>query len=179
MIQCSREAELETTLRDDLGYLAQCIRWERTRLRSNLTALFYDRFAFQYVVYDPFVRISLIGRLRRAQFYSFYAIYLKTLFPPTALFDPLMGYLLYGATIGLSQFYQALAMAIFGLWLFGTKAVKLLPHLKEHPEDIMYLPAEILFGYAHGLLEAYAIATLTSVSSYLWTDAGPLNYRAR
>ncbi|KAI9706379.1 MAG: hypothetical protein M1836_003384 [Candelina mexicana] len=145
-IQCSREAELETTLRDDLGYLAQCIRWERTRLRSNLTALFYDRFAL------------------RAQCYSLYAVYLKTLFPPTAISDPLMGYLLYCATNRLSHPWQTITMILFVLWLLGTKAIKILPHLKEHPKDIFYLPAEILFGYAHGLLEAYAIATLTSVA---------------
>jgi hypothetical protein len=45
-----------------------------------------------------------------------------------------------------------------------TKVVKLMGLFKRNPSDVMFLPVSILFGYFHGLIKLYALATLNMVS---------------
>ncbi len=35
----------------------------------------------------------------------------------------------------------------YAVWLTATRTLKLLPHLWYRPQDIIYIPAWILFGY--------------------------------
>lgn len=51
-----------------------------------------------------------------------------------------------------------------------TKVVKLVGLFKRNPSDLMFLPVSILFGYFHGLIKLYALATLRIVS-FLLADA--------
>ena len=51
-------------------------------------------------------------------------------------------------------------LILFAVWLLFTKTVKLIPYLREHPKDLMMLPAQIAFGYAHGLIKLYTLFTL-------------------
>jgi len=87
-----------------------------------------------------------------------YALHMATFNPPALITDSSLVYLLYKAT----QSYQCIfALA---LWMIFTKTVKLLPHFFLYPQDIIYLPVSILFGYFHGAIKLYALCTLDDVS---------------
>lgn len=58
-----------------------------------------------------------------------------------------------------------------------TKVVKLVGLFKRDPSDIMYLPVSIVFGYFHGLIKLYALATLKMVSHFLPPPSLPPNIR--
>lgn len=61
-------------------------------------------------------------------------------------------------------------MIAFGIWLLFTKTVKLIPHFIRHPTDIRFLPASIIFGYIHGVINLYALLTLHIVSDFLFVN---------
>jgi len=46
------------------------------------------------------------------------------------------------------------------VWLMATRTAKLLPHLWNRPQDIVYVPAFILFGYYFAVMKVYALLTL-------------------
>jgi len=46
------------------------------------------------------------------------------------------------------------------VWLFATRTAKLLPHLWHRPQDVIYVPAFILFGYYFAIMKLYALFTL-------------------
>ncbi|KAF5332059.1 hypothetical protein D9758_016256 [Tetrapyrgos nigripes] len=46
------------------------------------------------------------------------------------------------------------------VWLTATRTAKLLPHLWYRPQDIIYVPAFILFGYYFAIMKLYALCTL-------------------
>jgi hypothetical protein len=48
----------------------------------------------------------------------------------------------------------------FGLWIFSTKIVKLIPHFWRHPTDVRFIPLLIAFSYAHGFLDICALCTM-------------------
>lgn len=49
------------------------------------------------------------------------------------------------------------------VWLFATRTFKLLPHLWKRPQDIIHVPAFILFGYYFAIMKLYALFTLHEV----------------
>lgn len=49
------------------------------------------------------------------------------------------------------------------VWLSATRTAKLLPHLWHRPQDIIYVPAFILFGYYFAIMKIYALLTLHEV----------------
>ena len=49
------------------------------------------------------------------------------------------------------------------VWLAATRTAKLLPHLWTRPQDIVYVPAFILFGYYFAIMKIYALLTLHEV----------------
>lgn len=49
------------------------------------------------------------------------------------------------------------------VWLGATRTAKLLPHLWNRPQDIIYVPAFILFGYYFAIMKLYALLTLHEV----------------
>jgi len=49
------------------------------------------------------------------------------------------------------------------VWLVATRTAKLLPHLWRRPQDIIYVPAFILFGYYFAIMKIYALFTLHEV----------------
>lgn len=54
-------------------------------------------------------------------------------------------------------------MCSYLVWLFATRTAKLLPHLWERPQDIIHVPAFILFGYYFAIMKVYALCTLHEV----------------
>ena len=49
------------------------------------------------------------------------------------------------------------------VWLTATRTAKLLPHLWKRPQDVIYVPAFILFGYYFAIMKLYALCTLHEV----------------
>ena len=49
------------------------------------------------------------------------------------------------------------------VWLSATRTAKLLPHLWHRPQDIVHVPAFILFGYYFAIMKLYALFTLHEV----------------
>ena len=45
----------------------------------------------------------------------------------------------------------------------ATRTAKLLPHLWYRPQDIIHIPAFILFGYYFAIMKVYALLTLHEV----------------
>jgi hypothetical protein len=54
-------------------------------------------------------------------------------------------------------------LASYLVWLFATRTAKLLPHLWNRPQDIIYVPAFIIFGYYFAIMKIYALFTLHEV----------------
>jgi hypothetical protein len=85
--------------------------------------------------------------------------------PFTLLVGPcLVSYLIYKSTIpvkdgGYHLPWWNIVISYF-VWLMATRTAKLLPHLWNRPQDIIYVPAFIAFGYYFAIMKLYALCTL-------------------
>jgi len=115
------------------------------------------------------------------------ALQVDKLFNPlTLLVGPcLVSYLIYKSTIPVTQggyhlpwwyvpcslfltfphcsFVSRNILGSYMVWLSATRTAKLLPHLWYRPQDIIYVPAFILFGYYFAIMKIYALFTLHEV----------------
>lgn len=55
-------------------------------------------------------------------------------------------------------------MAAMAFWIFLVKFLKHLRHFLRYPADVIFLPAIVIFGYAHCFIKLYAMTTLHVVS---------------
>lgn len=76
--------------------------------------------------------------------------------------DPLLFFLLHRATAdrALAHFWGLWAL---GIWMLFTKLLKLVPHFCEYPQDLLFIPVTIVFGYVYGVIKLYALFTLSEV----------------
>ena len=58
------------------------------------------------------------------------------------------------------------------VWLTATRTAKLLPHLWSRPQDIIHVPAFILFGYYFAVMKLYALFTLHEVRNLSFLSSG-------
>lgn len=145
-IQYNRECEIETTLENNMKFLYQCSRWARSNWRSNYTSLVTE------------------GYVIRQQPWCTYALHIATFTSLSVLFDPLILILTFRAFRDLpnnGQFYCLYAQLAFMFW---TKVIKLVGLFVREPTDIAFLPLSILFGYFHGFIKLWALATLRMTS---------------
>jgi hypothetical protein len=146
-IQYEKECEIETTLENGRKFLYQCSRWARSNWRSNWTSLVVERHVW------------------KQQWWCTYALHFATFTSLAFVMDPLIiacGWWATGDWDAESRKYALWAQLIF---VFGfTKVVKLMGLFKRNPSDVMFLPVSILFGYFHGLIKLYALATLNMTS---------------
>ena len=78
--------------------------------------------------------------------------------------DPLILLSLWWGTSGWDVETRRNALIAELVWIFAfTKVVKLVGLWRKHPEDIIYWPVSIVFGYFHGLIKIYALITLNMV----------------
>lgn len=102
--------------------------------------------------------------MSRDQPWSTYALHLSSFNPPAFVMDSTLAYLLYQGLEAVQPNWAGLSpsrgLTIFGIWLLFTKSVKLWPYFYEHPGDLTMLPAQIVFGYLHGLIKLYTLVTL-------------------
>ncbi|KAK4703960.1 hypothetical protein P7C70_g2256, partial [Phenoliferia sp. Uapishka_3] len=148
--QCCEGAQLQSTMKPDWRFLKQVLRWTRNTWRSDLRSIFIERHVWYR---HPFTAFTMID---------------KFLNPFTLLAGPCLvfylcikslrenkdgGYNLPAWNIILSWF----------TWLTITRTAKLAPHLWKRPQDVVYVPAWVAFGYFFAAMKLYALFTLHEV----------------
>jgi hypothetical protein len=145
-IQCCREAELLSTMKPNWRFLLQVLRWTRNTWRSDLRSLFMERYVWTC---HPYCAYTMVDKLFN---------------PLTLLVGPaLVGYLAVQSAKGDYHLPVWNIIISYLFWLFCTRTVKLLPHLWERPQDVIHVPAFILFGYYFAIMKLYALFTLHEV----------------
>ncbi|KAJ7450777.1 hypothetical protein FB451DRAFT_1526626 [Mycena latifolia] len=122
-------------------WLQQCIRWSRTTIRSNTTSLSERRVWHTY----PYTTVM---------------VYIPALFNYALLIDPALLWLGWHA----SGENRTVACCLLGFWMLVTKIVKIIPNIRDHPEDIMRLPSQLAFAYFHSFIKLYSAITFWSLS---------------
>jgi hypothetical protein len=51
------------------------------------------------------------------------------------------------------------ALSIVGLWICG-RGIKIIPHLRRHPKDILLLPVYVVINFLLALVKLYALVTI-------------------
>ncbi|TKA82501.1 hypothetical protein B0A55_01247 [Friedmanniomyces simplex] len=139
-IQSDPNAVLETTLEDNSKYIAQCMRWARGHWRGNFTVMKQESYwcSSRY-------------------WWGLYVIYIGQFQTPAALIDGFLFGLLAGAIH--NSDHASTAYICLAAWIFFTKIVKLIPHFRRYPQDMMFIPVSIAFSYLHGIINVYALMT--------------------
>ncbi|KAJ3983770.1 glycosyltransferase family 2 protein [Lentinula detonsa] len=146
-VQCCKETELLSTMKPNWRFLKQVLRWTRNTWRSDMRSLFTERYIWTA---HPYVAYTMVDKLFN---------------PFTLLAGPcLVAYLVYKSTISTDNGGYHLPwwniLASYLVWLLATRTAKLLPHLWYRPQDIVYVPAFIVFGYYFAIMKLYALCTL-------------------
>ncbi|HYY70842.1 MAG TPA: hypothetical protein VE595_00395, partial [Nitrososphaeraceae archaeon] len=55
--------------------------------------------------------------------------------------------------------HHILAVSILLLWIIG-RGIKILPHLKRHPKDIILLPVYVIINFMIAIIKLYALVTI-------------------
>jgi len=114
-------------------FWSQRLRWSRNSHNSDLISL-WDGWAWKH----PFLAFHIIDR--------FISIF-------TLFFGPIF----FGIALYLNHY--VLAVSILLLWMIG-RGIKILPHLKRHPKDIILLPAYIIINFMIAIIKLYALVTI-------------------
>ncbi|KAE9400315.1 hypothetical protein BT96DRAFT_965400 [Gymnopus androsaceus JB14] len=146
-VQCCKEAELLSTMKPNWRFLKQVLRWTRNTWRSDIRSLFTERYIWTA---HPYVAYTMVDKLFN---------------PFTLLAGPcLVGYVVYKSTIPTEHGGYHLpwwnVLCSYLAWLLATRTAKLLPHLWYRPQDIIHVPAFIIFGYYFAIMKLYALFTL-------------------
>ncbi|KLU82315.1 hypothetical protein MAPG_01388, partial [Magnaporthiopsis poae ATCC 64411] len=134
--QSGPQATMETRLGVEGGwtkFMQQNVRWARSAPRSNSTML---RSAAVY----------------KTQPLSVYAVWIARIFNFTLYHDAALVWLAHAS--GVVSPWHMLAL------ILATKMLKPLPHFLRHPEDLVYVPAMILFAWFHSFIKTWAVITI-------------------
>ncbi|KAI8582411.1 hypothetical protein K450DRAFT_227046 [Umbelopsis ramanniana AG] len=149
-IQVTPEAELSSTFKDNWRFLKQVLRWTRNTWRSDFRSLFIERHIWRRYPYVAFTMVDklfnpftlLVGPILVIVFSTQQARNAGDTNPP-----------LPGWNIAISYI----------VWLLLTRAIKLLPHFFKRPQDIIWVPAWLVFNYYFAVMKIYALFTLHEV----------------
>jgi len=114
-------------------FWSQRLRWSRNSHNSDLISL-WDGWAWKH----PFLAFHIIDR--------FISIF-------TLFFGPIF----FGISLYLNHY--VLAVSILLLWMIG-RGIKILPHLKRHPKDIILLPVYVVINFMIAIIKLYALVTI-------------------
>lgn len=117
------------------SFLKQRLRWTRNSLRADLRALM-EGWPFRH----PALAFFQIDKVLRSL-----AIILSPIY----------------FIISLSTGLYLAALVIF-IWWFGSRLIKLMPHLLLRPADIVLLPVFVLFTFASAVINIFALFTLNT-----------------
>ena len=111
----------------------QRIRWSRNSHNSDIISL-WDGWAWK----NPYLAFYMIDRF----------ITIFTLF-----FGPIF----FAISLYLNDWLVALS--IVGLWICG-RGIKIIPHLRRHPKDILLLPVYVVINFLLAFVKLYALVTI-------------------
>ncbi|MGD1835925.1 MAG: glycosyltransferase [Nitrososphaeraceae archaeon] len=114
-------------------FWSQRLRWSRNSHNSDLISL-WNGWAWKH----PFLAFHMIDRF----------ITIFTLF-----FGPIF------FTIAMYLNHHFLAFSILMLWMVG-RGIKILPHLRRYPKDIMLLPIYVIINFMVAIIKLYALVTI-------------------
>ncbi|KAF2036183.1 hypothetical protein EK21DRAFT_37116, partial [Setomelanomma holmii] len=122
----------DSTMMTELGewpkFNEQVLRWTRTTWRQNPRQLMH-KMAWTRHPYTMFTLVVWFLRMSIIQ--------------ETAMF-----WLLYKSLAETSRLgYFRPATLFLMIWIIALKAIKILPHFKKHPQDFIYFPGYLVFGY--------------------------------
>ncbi|KAF9080229.1 hypothetical protein BGX23_002477 [Mortierella sp. AD031] len=142
-IQVCKEAELLSTFKNNWRFVKQVLRWTRNTWRSDFRSLFTERKIWSR---HPYVAFTMIDKI----------------FNPITLLSGPISVIVMAAK---GEFHLPLWDIIISyiVWLMLTRIVKLLPHLFKRPQDIIWVPAFLIFGYYFAIMKIYALFTLHEV----------------
>ncbi|KAG0258550.1 hypothetical protein BG011_003217 [Mortierella polycephala] len=142
-VQICKEAELLSTFKDNWRFLKQVLRWTRNTWRSDFRSLFTERRIWSR---HPFVAFTMVDKIFN---------------PITLLSGPISVF----AMAVQGKFHLPIWDIIISyvVWLMMTRIVKLLPHLFKRPQDVIWVPAFLIFGYYFAVMKIYALFTLHEV----------------
>lgn len=129
------------------SFLKQRLRWTRNSLRADLKAL-KEGWPFKH----PALAFFQIDKVARSL-----AIILSPI------------YFIVSLATGLY-----LAAALIFVWWFGSRLIKLMPHLRIRPADIVLLPFFILFTFTSAIINIFALFTLNTQGWITRWDASRL-----
>ncbi|KAK9728194.1 hypothetical protein K7432_001249 [Basidiobolus ranarum] len=142
-IQACPEAELQSTFKNNWRFLKQVLRWTRNTWRSDIRSLCTERVIwYRY----PYVAFTMLDK-----FFN----------PITLLAGPvLVGLLCYKSYKGNYHLPLWNVLVSYIIWLLITRCIKLLPHFWRRPQDIIHVPAFLIFNYYFCIMKIYALFTL-------------------
>ncbi|RUS29475.1 putative polysaccharide synthase [Jimgerdemannia flammicorona] len=141
-IQVCPEAEISSTFKNNWRFIKQVLRWTRNTWRSDFRSLFTERHIWTR---HPYVAFTMVDKFFNSL---------------TLLSGPVM------VSILAAQKYQHPlwnTLVSYVCWLLLTRALKLSPHLWRRPQDIIWIPAWLIFGYYFAIMKLYALFTLHEV----------------
>jgi hyaluronan synthase len=114
-------------------FIMQRLRWTRNSHNSDLVSLL-DGWAWRH----PYLAFYMIDR-----FISTFTLFIGPIF------------------LGISLYYHqfTVSVAILALWLVG-RGIKILPHLRRHPEDVPLVPIFVAVNFLMALIKLYALITI-------------------
>ncbi|KAG0050610.1 hypothetical protein BGZ83_004614 [Gryganskiella cystojenkinii] len=142
-VQICKEAELLSTFKNNWRFVKQVLRWTRNTWRSDFRSLFMERRIWSR---HPYVAFTMVDKI----------------FNPITLLSGPISVIVLAAE---GKFHLPLWDIIISyiVWLMLTRIIKLLPHLFKRPQDIIWVPAFLIFGYYFAIMKVYALFTLHEV----------------
>ncbi|KAG0378534.1 hypothetical protein BGX24_003567 [Mortierella sp. AD032] len=142
-VQICKEAELLSTFKNNWRFVKQVLRWTRNTWRSDFRSLFTERRIWYR---HPFVAFTMVDKIFN---------------PITLLSGPISVMVM--AIEG--KFHLPIWDIVISyiVWLMLTRVIKLLPHLFKRPQDVIWVPAFLIFGYYFAIMKVYALFTLHEV----------------
>jgi hypothetical protein len=148
-LQAGPESVMTTELGEWPKFNEQVLRWMRTTWRSNPRQLLHYK---SWAVY-PYTTWTLMNWFFRLSLVQ----------------EPLMLWLLRATLkeVGKLKDFKTGAIILY-TWIVGMKSIKIMPHVKKNPKDLMYLPAYLGYGYWATLVKVWALLTCWNAS---WATA--------
>lgn len=142
-VQICKEAELLSTFKNNWRFVKQVLRWTRNTWRSDFRSLFMERKIWSR---HPYVAFTMVDKI----------------FNPITLLSGPISVVVMAAE---GKFHLPLWDIIISyvVWLMLTRIIKLLPHLFRRPQDVIWVPAFLIFGYYFSIMKIYALFTLHEV----------------
>lgn len=130
-----RSARVWSTFPDTVRtFYKQRLRWSRNTWRSDIAALFLERWGWSH----PFLAWSMLYKM-------------------TGVFTILISPVVMTIAIVRGDWAFVLALAI---WWMVSRSIKVLPHLRRRPQHIVLVPLFVFISFAMALVKIQALVTI-------------------